>query len=122
MLNKALSKIKDEMAKNQKNGYIQVVGRYLMQHLAANPGCAEKIMAADKTVAKSLDKMREEARKKQSGNCAVLTDEEGFAVVLKYFGMEGTPSGTSVQVPAPRPAAPAPVSATDFDIKLEDLL
>lgn len=95
------------MEENKTNSYIQVVGEFLLKHLE-NPGSAERILAQEKTIGKSLDEMRKEAEKKKVGNCAVLTDAEGFAVVLRYFGIE----------PA---AAPEP-KQDDFDVKLEDLL
>ena len=115
MLQNAISKLKSEMNQNADNSYIQVVGEFLLNHLKANPESAEKIMAPDKTIGKSLDEMRKVAEKKKVGNCAVLTDAEGFAVVLKYFGIE--PLG-NVPAASPKPAAPA----VDFDVKLEDLL
>ena len=111
MLNNAITKIQDEMTKNQNNTYIQAVGGFLLERLKTNPAAAEKIVAADKTIGKSLDEMKAEAQKKKVGNCAVLTDEEGFAVVLKYFGIDAA-------FPVPKPA-PAPAA---FDINLEDLL
>ena len=111
MLNNAITKIEDEMSKNKNNGYIQAVGGFLLGRLKTNQADAEKILADDKTIAKSLDKMRDEAKKKQVGNCAVLTDEEGFAVVLKYFGID-----------AAVPVKAKPAASSSFDINLEDLL
>jgi len=109
---RALDKLKAEMD-SSKNPYVQVVGAFLVQHLGKNHQDAEKILVADKTIAKSLDAMKTEASKKKVGNCAVLTDAEGFGVVLKYFGIE---AAADVQVPA----APVPKPAVEFDVKLED--
>ncbi|MBO8164683.1 MAG: hypothetical protein H0Z34_13360 [Brevibacillus sp.] len=120
----AISKIKTEMNGNKNNPYIQVVGDFLLRHLETNPDDAEKIMATDKTIAGSLDAMKAEARKKQHNGVAMLTDAEGYAIVLKYFGIEGTPVTTSAlatPVSAPVAAAPA-ASGSDFDVKLEDFL
>ena len=122
----ALSKIKAEMNGNKNNPYIQVIGDFLLHHLEANPEAAEKIMAADKTIGKSLDAMRNEARKKQHKGMAILTDAEGFAIVLKYFGIEGPVySGAAPAAPASRPTVTAPPTkpaAPDFDVKLDDFL
>ncbi|MDR7867787.1 MAG: hypothetical protein RIN56_13315 [Sporomusaceae bacterium] len=118
MLDKAIEKIRDEMvAKNDT--YVQVVGDMLLHHLTANPAAAEKVMASGKTIAGSLSAMRSAAEKKKSGNCAVLTDAEGFAVVLEYFGISGTAS-----IPSPVPAALLipKTASTDFDVSLDDLL
>jgi len=121
VLEKAKSKIQTEMDQNKTNPYIQAVGGYLLGYLTENPSTytADKILANDKTIAKSLDAMRTEAQKKKVGNCAVLTDAEGFAIVLKYFGLEPT-AVTPKQPPAqaPRPA----VNQVDFNISLDDLL
>lgn len=108
MIHEAKQKLKTEMDQNLNNPYIQTVGGYLLQHLEQNPAAAEKIMQTDKTIAKSLDEMKKEAEKKKVGNCAVLTDQEGFAIVLKYFGVDGKTT--------------SPAKSTAFDISLEDLL
>lgn len=112
----AVEKIRSEMGENANNGYVQVVGGFLLQILEANPESAEKILAEGKTIKGSLDEMQKEARKKQVGNCAVLTDQEGFAVVLKYFGIEEPAAARPVVAPVvARPSV-------DFDVRLDDLL
>lgn len=119
MAEKAISKLKDEMDKNLNNPYIQVVGGYLLQQLESTPDIAEKIMATDKTIGKSLDEMRKVADGKKVGNCAVLTDREGFEVVLKYFGIEASTAPVDTAGTAP---VATPKTESDFDVKLEDLL
>lgn len=119
----AIAKLQSEMDGNKNNHYIQVVGAFLLRHLEANPQDADKIMTADKSIAKSLDIMKEEARKKQSGGVAVLSDAEGFAIVLRYFGIESSPAAAAAPVTPPVVATPAPTSAaSDFDVKLDDFL
>ncbi len=114
MLDKAISKIKAEMEQNAKSTYINVVGQFLLQYLEAHPGAAEKILVEGKTIKDSLAEMRKVAEKQKDGNVAVLTDQEGFEVVLKYFEIDGT---TNTAAP---PAAVK--SNVDFDVRLEDLL
>ena len=117
MLDQAIAKIKAEMDK--KDGYAQAVGAFLLQHLDANPAAAEKILTEGKTIKGSLAEMRKEAEKKKVGNCAVLTDAEGFAVVLRYYGIEDKTQAA----PAPAPAVPKTGRKdVDFDIRLDDLL
>lgn len=84
MLNKAVEKINDEIEK-EKNPYVKVIGEYLLKVIADNEGAAEKILAADKTIMKSLEAMRKAAEKNKVGNMAMISDEEGFAIVIKYF-------------------------------------
>lgn len=117
MIDKAISKINNEMTKETNNSYVQVVGGFLLQHLAKHPESAEKIMDSNKTIIKSLDEMRKTAEKKKVGNCAVLTDQEGFAVVLKYFGIEAP-----AQVPQAPPVHAAAAPPLDFSVNLDDLL
>jgi len=97
MLNKAIEKIKAEMDKNKNNSYIQVVGEFLLQHLQDNPSNSEKVVQVGKTIGQSLNEMKKAAEKKKVGNCAVLSDQEGFKVVLEYFGIEGAVSATGVK-------------------------
>lgn len=124
MLTEAISKLKAEMDGNKNNPYIKVIGDFLLRRLEADPGAAEKIMAADKTIAKSLDAMKTEAKKKQQNGMAILTDAEGFAIVLKYFGIKGAPVEPPAQVvPAPTQLdAPVTTSESAFDVKLDDFL
>ncbi|MEN6325818.1 MAG: hypothetical protein ABFD18_06390 [Syntrophomonas sp.] len=123
MLEQAINKIKTEMDKNKNDSYIQVIGEFLLQQLKVNPVAADKIMAADKTIAKSIDAMATEARKKAKGNRAMLTDAEGYAIVLKYFGIEGPVNVPVAPVTTPQ-ADPVPEKKADvgFNVKLEDLL
>lgn len=121
----ARSKIQAEVGTGN-HSYTRAIGNFLLQHLEAHQEDASKILAKDKTIAGSQNEMRKEAEKHRSGSCAVLTDEEGFAMVLKYYGIDGAAP--------PRPAAPAPPKpdpvpaqrpqkpAVDFDVNLDDLL
>lgn len=108
MIQQAMQKIQAEIAEKPNDKYVQVVGGFLINHVRSNPQDAELIMTDGKTIAGSLNAMREEARKHQSGGVGVLTDEEGFAIVLKYFGV-------NVSEKKQDPAA-------DFNVSLEDLL
>jgi hypothetical protein len=83
----AIEKLNDEIQKNN-NPYVQVVGQFLIGHINANSSSAEKILADNKTIIGSLDEMRKEAEKVKVNNCAVLTDQQGFAIVLEYFGID----------------------------------
>lgn len=121
MLDKAISKIKTEMERNSKSTYIKVVGNFLLQHLEAHPEAAESILTEGKTLKGSLTEMRKVAEKQKDGAVAILTDEEGYTVVLKYFGIKAD------LPPVPASIKPTPVPAPEikhdvFDVKLEDLL
>ena len=122
MYQQAVLKLKNEIEQSE-NPYVQVVGKFLLGHLENHPEDAEKIIEDDKSIIKSLDEMRKVASKKKVENCAVLTDQEGFAIVLKYFGI-----GSAVTIPAPvaatvqKPVTTPKKSEVDFNINLDDFL
>lgn len=109
MYEKAVEKITNEMNANENKPYVQVVGKYLLDHLANKHDHAEKLCAEEKTILKSLSVMRRYAESKRVENVAVLTDEEGFAVVLQYFGCwEGEP----IEIPPEPERRPIPTTTT----------
>lgn len=123
MLEKAILKLQSEIGKGN-NPYITVIGEFLIQHIKSNPAAAEKIMQADKTIAKSLDAMKEAAKKKAVGGCAMLTDQEGFQIVLKYFGISGhvsVPSMVHVEGKAMPEIKPV-TKDIDFNVSLDDFI
>lgn len=123
MVKKAIEKLRSEMDSNKNNSYIQAVGQYLLSHLESNPDSAEKILVNDKTIAKSLDAMRKVAEKKKVGNCAVIAPDEGFAIIMDYFGISGVPTAQMQPISKPSPDPTPKTAPTDeFDLKLEDLL
>jgi len=120
---KAIEKLQSEMTANATNSYIQVVGVFLIEHLAGNPQDAEKILVADKTVGKSLEVMRVAAEKKQVKRSAMFTPQEGFDIVMKYFEIDTKPS-ISVTKPAENVTEKekSVTKSNDFEINLEDFL
>lgn len=88
LFEQAMAKLEAEM-KSGKNPYVQAVGQFLLEFLKQRPEFSEHVMQEGKTIAKSLDAMHKEAEKRKVGNFAVLTSEEGFAIVLEYYGIQG---------------------------------
>lgn len=109
MVKEAIKKINDEIEK-EDNSYVQVIGKFLLEKLESNPAVAEKILTEDKTIMKSLNAMKKEAEKNRVGNCAVLTDQEGFKIVLNYFDIDDTINHKKKK------------ENVNFDVKLDDLL
>lgn len=87
MLQQALQKIQKEIGEKAGDAYVQHVGAFLIGYIRQHPEHAAFIVADGKTITGSLAAMKEEARKKQSNGVGVLSDEEGFAIALKYFGI-----------------------------------
>lgn len=128
MLEKAIEKIRSEMNQSN-NSYNQVIGELLLKHLNKNPKEAEKILAEDKTIVKSLDAMKKVAEKKKTGNFAMLTIEEGFKAVLDYYGIKTeviieVPEPTEVNINTDGKLNREPViqKKANFDINLDELL
>ncbi|MEK4113251.1 hypothetical protein MHH92_23575 [Paenibacillus sp. FSL M7-1414] len=107
----AIAKLRAEMDGTGTNAYIKVIGDFLIKHVQANPGTADQVMVADRTIAKSLVAIEAEAKRKAVGGMAMLTDEEVLPIVMNYFGLQGAPTAT-----------PAPVEqkTARFDVKLDD--
>ena len=111
MKDQAIAKIKAEMA-SDNSAYVQVIGAMLIDHVQRHPAESVPAVLADgKTLKDSLEAMRSAARKKASGGFAVLTDGEGFAEVIKYYGIT---TGA-----AEAPAAPAKEFETSLDAFLD---
>ncbi|MEG0259576.1 MAG: Cas9 inhibitor AcrIIA9 family protein [Lysinibacillus sp.] len=85
-MQQAIEKINAEMAQSN-NPYVQVIGQFLLTQITTKEA-AEKVLEATKTVENSLNAMQKEAKKKAVNGMAMLTDEEGYAIVLAYFGLE----------------------------------
>jgi len=104
MLKEALDKLQAEItAGGAKKPYLPVIGGFIMDRIRTNPEEAELVLGEGKTLAGALGAMKEEARKNQADGCGVLTDEQGFAIVLKYYGIrvpEAAPEPVAVVAPA----------------------
>lgn len=95
MLLEANQKLQSEM--EQGNKYVKLIGQYLLDYFKKNPADAAAIMTEGKTIKGSIEAMRQEATKAENGG--MLSDPEGYAVVLTYFGISGqTPKVVGIQL------------------------
>lgn len=81
----AEKKIHDEM--NNADGCVKVVGKYLLDLVSQSEENAEAVLNKKCSIKKSLDVMKTEVKKKAKNGMAVLTDEEGFKIIRKYYGI-----------------------------------
>lgn len=86
MKEKAIEKINAEVQKNPDNKYIEVIGQYIIDQ-CENEEMAKAVLAEGKTLAGCLDAIKAIAKKKAVDNVGVVTEEEAFAEVHKYFGV-----------------------------------
>lgn len=106
MLQQALQRLTQEIGADPKNKVVQSIGGFLSNYVRSHPEHAALIAAEGKTIKGSYKAMEDEARRQKVN---VMTDEEGFAIILKYYG---------VDVPKPEPE---PV-AVGFSVSVDDLL
>lgn len=86
IIEQAIDKIKAEMSNNAS---LKIIGEHVLKHLEVNKKAARSIVEGKKTIKGSIAAMRKEAEKVKVGNMAILTEEEGFKIVDKYFGFVG---------------------------------
>jgi len=91
MLNKAIEKIKAEIEQNKNNSNIQVVGEFLLEELALNNEVSEKVLIEGKTIKGGIEEMKKVAKAKAVDGCGMVSDQEGFGIVLTYYGIKFTP-------------------------------
>lgn len=90
-LEEAVHKLDLEMEKEKNNPYVTAIGEYLVDFLRKNSHNAPEFLEPKKTIVGSLAAMRKVAKGKAVKGMAMLTDEEGFAIVLEYFGAKEKP-------------------------------
>lgn len=130
VIEQAIEKIKEEMQKDS-NPYMNLIGNYVIKNIEVNKPSAEKIVAGSKTILGSLEEMKKEAKKVAKNGVGILTDEEGFAIVAKYFEFEGVQSSVDdvqtkskvIELPKKEMADNKPKRVQiDFDVSLDDFI
>lgn len=89
MNDKAMDRIRDEMAKKADHPGVSILGEYFTDRLQKDSGIGEKLMAEGKTLTGAFDEIRRYAEKNRGGNnWAFVPPEKGFAIACGYFGIE----------------------------------
>ena len=85
---KAMDKIRDEMAAQHAHAGIQALGEHMTELLLRAPETAEAILSEKKTLAGAFQALEAHAKKQpRKGGCVVISDAEGFAICDAYFGI-----------------------------------
>ena len=89
MLQKIIDRFEKECEKNINDNVKRVICNHVVDKLQSVPEDILKEIADndEMTLEGAIDRMRNEAQKKSTGNYGVLSDEEGYAVVDAYFGI-----------------------------------
>lgn len=101
-----MQKVQKEVGEKHKDSIVQHIGSFLIEYIRNHPEHAAFILTDGKDISGSYKFMESEARKSQK---KVMSDQEGFNLVLKYFG-----------VPVNKPTVSASVSGLKASI--DDLL
>ncbi|MGL5084945.1 MAG: hypothetical protein ACRC68_04385 [Clostridium sp.] len=88
MIQKAIEKIKREMEQKKEHPYIQAIGNFLLKQVEINRNAAENINNETLTIEKSLKEVEIVAKKKAINGCAVMSENEVFEIVKKYYKFE----------------------------------
>lgn len=99
MLQEALKKIQAEItAAGDKKPYMPAIGAFVMDRIKDHPEEAVLVTDKSKTLEGALKAMSDAARKVAVNNCGMLTNDQAYQVVLKYFGIKLQGTVTSEQV------------------------
>ncbi len=91
MLQKVIDALEKECRKNGNSHMYEVISNHLISQCEANSQVLEimaKAIDEKKSINGAIGKMRDEAKKRAVGGYGILTDEEGFEIVRKYFGIK----------------------------------
>ena len=83
---RAIEKINTEMQKRPDDLYMEIIGHYIIDRCGADEACEKKASDEVKTLSGAMTAVRNAAQKKAVSNCAVLTPDEVFSNIDKYFG------------------------------------
>ena len=85
--NKAMDKLRDEMAAT-KDGSIQQVGEIMSAALMQHHGMADAILATGKTLKGAFNAMQSWASKHKNGNSAYVGPKQSAKLIGEYYGVE----------------------------------
>ena len=92
MIHKVIDKFEKECEKNPDDMTVRVICDHIVERLqSATEETLKNILDNNLSIEAAIERMRDVASKKKTGNYAVLSDKEGFAIVDNYFGIDTTP-------------------------------
>lgn len=103
---KAMDKLRDEMAKHHENGGLCALGEYMTALLQARPDAADCILDK-KSLSGAWDALVAHAKKlPRSGSCVAVRDEDAFRICREYFGIADAPEKPEAEMTAAPAAQP----------------
>lgn len=117
----AIGKINQEMLKNPEDLYTEILGHYVIDR-CMDPSCEQLVAAEDKNLEGAMKAVRDAAEKKKHGSVAVLTPQEVFSEVDKYFGFEFDAAAQMQAMSVAGSAGYVPAKKETKVLRLEDFL
>lgn len=108
-IDEAIKKINTEIQKEPNNRYLALVGEHIIDRITTE-AAAEKVLKAEKTLARALTGIQNRASRQKEGNCAVIEDAVVYGWAREYFGL----------TEAANPQTPAEAPKKGVCVKLED--
>lgn len=115
LMNRAMDKLRDEMAAKHNDPNLCALGEYMTGLLQRMPEAADRILENGKSLKGAWGALEAYARKlPRSGNCVAVRDEDAYRVCREYFGIGDAEEFEKAAEPrAAAPAAVAPASSLD---------
>ena len=100
---KAVDRLRDELARKHDHPGVQVIGEYLTGRLNADRSLADRLAADGKSIEGAFDAVRDYASKHRNGKgWAYVPPEKALEIACEYYGIPAEKPGT--QTPAPQSA------------------
>lgn len=113
---KAVDRLRDELAKKSDHPGVSVIGEYLTGRLNADRSLADKICADGKSIEGAFDAIRDYASKHRNGkNFAYVPPEKALEIACEYYGIPAEKTDAQTSAHKPAPSAPASDDGLDLD-------
>jgi len=114
---RAIDKLDAECEKHPDNMPYRAIEEYLRSRLIASDSDCEAILADGKTIEGAYSEMEKAARAKRKGNaaCVVLSPDEAYRIVDRYFGLGEKSQTSEINLPNKTPAPTVEVKSI-FDL------
>lgn len=108
-IQEAIIKINTEMQAKPDDLYLEAIGQHLIDH-CGNVEAAEAVLKKDR----AMDKVMEAAKARKQGSVAVMRDDEVYAIVDRYFGIDSMEPVTPLPASEPQSRKIVNVDFGDF--------
>jgi hypothetical protein len=112
-IQEAIIKINTEMQVKPDDLYLEAIGQHVIDH-CGNVAAAEAVLKKGKTLKGAMDKVMEAAKVRKQGSVAVMRDDEVYAIVDRYFGIDSMEPVTPLPASEPQSRKIVNVDFGDF--------